>query len=654
MFAMRWIALSVAAVSAASFGLLGMIQLLNPGHLIFLIEFPLLDRALALISSTALVVSLFYCLYIKDKSSGIEQKKKLAEANIQKQKNMFMALFNNNSLGIALVDLDGQVVKVNHGMNEILGYSESLLLKSNIYQIICPSDDGSFQQHINALLSGESSLYEAELQCHRKDGKTIWITLTISLIREQSGKPVNCIIQMADISLQKKAEDKLRHMAYHDPLTGLANRNKLEQFINHTLAQSRRHQQAFALLFLDLDRFKIINDTIGHEAGDLLLQIIAERLRSVVRNTDMVARLGGDEFVILVTDLNKTESAAVIAQKILKSIMEVIVIKGQEIYITTSIGISLYPDDGKNLATLMKNADLALYRAKEQGRNNYQFYTVEMTCKAQEKMALQNLLGHALVKDEFLLNYQPILDVSTNQIVGTEALLRWKNQEYGYITPDEIVSLAEESGLINPVSQWVLETACKQTKRWQDMGYSHLTVSVNLSARQFKQSNLANEIINVVTQTGLPLSSLVIEVTEGTVMEDPDNILRVLYQLKDIGVKIAIDDFGTGYWSLSNLRRLSMDLIKIDKTFIKQLGSDETSTSITQAIIAMVNKLGIRSVAEGVETKEQYELLSQEGCSEIQGYYLSRPLTAEVATEFLKNPIPDGEKEKADTDEVEA
>jgi diguanylate cyclase (GGDEF)-like protein len=439
-------------------------------------------------------------------------------------------------------------------------------------------------------------------------------------------------------------------MAYHDPLTGLANRNKLEQFVSQILAQSRRHQESFALMFIDLDRFKNINDTIGHEAGDLLLQIIADRLKGAIRNTDLVARLGGDEFVIVVTDVHKSESVAVIAHKILESVMQAFVIKGQEIYITTSIGISLYPFDGQNMQTLMKNADLALYRAKEHGKNNYQFYTMEMTSSAQARMTLQNALAHALMKEEFLLNYQPKMELKSRKITGVEAFLRWKNKEFGMITPGEIIELAEETGLIIPVSDWILKTACKELKQWQQLGFSNLTVAVNCSARQFKQANVTNDVLRILTETGITPQSLELEVTEKIIMNDPENILRSLYALKDLGVKIAIDDFGTGYWSLNNLRRLSVDKIKIDKTFIKQMLLDETSSDIVSAIIAMVTKLGIKSVAEGVETREQYDFLLREGCTEIQGYYLTQPLSDEAMSLYLKHPIPDAEVVKSSKD----
>lgn len=570
-------------------------------------------------------------------------KKNETDIMLHENQRRFDALFEYTNLGIAILNLDGRLLKVNHALCELLGYSESDLLTMNFYYLLNPSDINNLQIQIQKLLDDKIKVYHSEQQCFRRNGDTLWITSMLSLIRDRYNKPLYFIIQIQNITLQKNAEERLRHMAYHDPLTGLANRNKLEQFINHMLATARRHQQEFALLFLDLDRLKTINDTIGHEAGDILLQIIAERLRNIVRGTDMVARLGGDEFVLLITDVKKSESVAIIAQKILENVMKAIIVKGQEIYITASIGVSIYPHDGQNIQTLMKNADLALYRSKEQGRNNYQFFTTAMTRKAQERLALQNALGHALVKNEFLLHYQPKMNLKTRQITGVEALLRWKNPEYAAITPEEIIALAEDTGLIIPVSEWVLKTACKQLKSLHTMGFSALTMAVNCSARQFKQATFVDDVLKMITEVGISPQTLEIEVTESTIMQDPENTLRILYGLKDLGVKIDIDDFGTGYWSLNNLRRLAVDKIKIDKSFIKQVAVDETSAAIVRAIIAMVHKLDIISVAEGVETREQYEFLAKEGCTEIQGYYLTQPLSTEGIIQFLHHPIPDAE-----------
>lgn len=594
-----------------------------------------------------------YKYFFKRKSHQVDETKSVEKDNqpsvvqndiqVVWQQGFFDAVFNYSHAGIGILSLDGHLVKVNQTLCQQFGYSADTLLSMNFFHLIHLDDFASLQNQIQQLIDSQMKIYHSEHQCYRKDNESIWVSITISLVHDQENKPAFFVVQVQNITLQKKAEERLRHMAYHDPLTGLANRNKLEQFINQILAQSRRHQESFALLFIDLDRFKNINDTIGHEAGDLLLQIIADRLKGAIRNTDLVARLGGDEFVIVVTDVHKSEAVAVIAHKILESVMQAVVVKGQELYITTSIGISLYPFDGQHMQTLMKNADLALYRAKEHGKNNYQFYTMEMTSNAQERMSLQNALAHALMKDEFLLHYQPMMELKSRKITSVEALLRWKNKEFGLITPDEIIELAEETGLIIPVSEWILRTACKDLKRWHQLGFTSLTVSVNCSARQFKQANLTNEILHILNETGVSPQSLELEVTEKIIMSDPENILRSLYALKDLGVKITIDDFGTGYWSLNNLRRLSVDKIKIDKTFIKQMINDETSSDIVSAIIAMVTKLDIKSVAEGVETRDQYEFLMHEGCSEIQGYYITQPMTEESMALYLKHPIPDAE-----------
>jgi EAL domain-containing protein (putative c-di-GMP-specific phosphodiesterase class I) len=318
-------------------------------------------------------------------------------------------------------------------------------------------------------------------------------------------------------------------------------------------------------------------------------------------------------------------------------------IQGQEIYTTTSIGISLYPFDGQNLPVLMKNADLALYRAKENGRNNYQFYTLEMTTLARTKLTLQNALAHALSKNEFFLHFQPKMNMKSRQIVGVEALLRWKNKDLGMITPKEIIILSEETGLILPVSEWIFRAAFKQLKVWHDMGMSTLTMAVNCTTRQFKQASFVENLIKLITEVGISPEYLIIELTESTIMEDTENTLRILNALKNIGVNIAIDDFGTGYWSLNHLRTFTIDEIKIDKSFIKQIATDELSATLTKTIIAMAKKLKVKSIAEGVETRDQYQFLKAEECTEIQGYYLTQPLSDEAMTHFLKHPVPDAE-----------
>ena len=596
-----------------------------------------------IIGITAAAIAILFLLglfFVERREVLLEKKEKqMMDAKLTESQKRYDIMFADSTIGIAQLSLDGHLLRVNKALCDLLGYGESDLLTMNFYHLIHPNDLNNLKTNIQQLINKNLKNFQSEQLCYRKNGDPIWIMSTLSLLFNKNSTPDYFLIQVQNITQQKKAEERLQHMAYHDALTGVANRNKLEQFITLILAAARRHQQQFALLFLDLDRFKNINDTIGHEAGDTLLQIIAERLRTAVRNTDLVARLGGDEFILVVTDVKKTESVALIAQKILENVMQAIVIKGREIYITTSIGISIYPYDGQNMPALMKNADLALYRAKEHGRNNYQFYTAEMTSKTQEKMALQSALGHALAKNEFTLHYLPKMDIKSRRITGIEALLRWKNKDFGIITPDAIIALAEETGLIIPVSDWVLHTACQQLNAWNKLGLSSLTMAVNCSLRQFKHVSFVDTVMRTLSHFGLPPNLLEIEITEGIILEDPENSLRVLYALKDLGVQIVIDDFGTGYWSLNNLRRLSVDKIKIDKSFIKQVMMDETSAIITAAIIAMANKLGVTSIAEGVEIREQYEFLEREGCTEIQGFYITLPLGEEAMTAFLKHPV---------------
>lgn len=563
------------------------------------------------------------------------------QAKVYEEESKFNTVFTRAQHSIAIINLDGHVIKANQAFFDLFGFSEADTLALNYFYIVNHADMNNLQINIQHLLDNKIEYYQSEHECFNQMGDVIWISSTLSLIRDANGLPKYFIVQIENITSQKSVENHLRHLAYHDALTGVANRNKLEQFINQLLANGNRQPQAFALLMLDLDGFKGINDTLGHDAGDILLKVLAERLKNSVRTTDMVARLGGDEFVILVTDVDtkRTDAIANIAQKILNNVLQAIIIKGHDVYITTSIGISIYPDDGETLETLMQCADMGLYRAKEHGKNNYQFYTQEMNAQAKEKIEIKNALSHALANNEFYLHYLPTMDIKTRRITGVEALLRWNNESYLNIKPDKIIALSEESGLIISFSDWILKTACAQLKQWHDMGFDSLTMSVNCTSRQFKQATFIENMKSVVTGMDIPPELLEVEITEKMIMKDTDNVLHILDALKEIGIRIVIDDFGTGYWSIGNLRKLSVDKIKIDRTYTKKLGEDKTSSEITNAIIAMINKLGMISVAEGVETKEQFEYLMQEGCREIQGYYLSRPLPADDMTQFLRQSI---------------
>jgi len=571
----------------------------------------------------------------------LRSEKKLLEANLQikESESRFRSAFDHAAIGMALISLQGKFLRVNQSLCHILGYSEKELLTIDPSEIIHLEDIKNNKLFIDDMLEGKIKTYQLVQRYFHKNGETVWISISMSLVTATYNEPIYFIAQLQNITSEKKAEEQLRHLAYHDALTGSFNRNSLEQKMQEVLSNARRHENGFSIAFLDLDRFKNINDTIGHDAGDMLLQIVTQRLKNTVRNTDALARLGGDEFLIVLNELNKVDEITSVVRKIIANLQQKIIIKGHELYITTSIGISVYPYDGNDVQTLMKNADLALYRAKELGRNNYQFCTPEMTAKAQQKMARQNAIIHALAKNEFQLYFQPKLDLANQIISGVEALLRWHNPEYSNINAIEIIHLAEETGLIIALNEWVLKTACEQVTKWHNAGFLRLNLAVNLSARQFRQANFIESLMCVLEKTGFPPECLELEITETLIMQDPEYILNMLHLLKEKGICIAIDDFGTGYSSLDYLRRFSIDKIKIDPKFIRTITTDSASVSVISAMIAMANKLGIDTVAEGVETREQYEFLLRENCTEIQGYYLSQPVDADAMSKFLKNPM---------------
>jgi diguanylate cyclase (GGDEF)-like protein/PAS domain S-box-containing protein len=439
-----------------------------------------------------------------------------------------------------------------------------------------------------------------------------------------------------DITAQKVAEERIRYLATHDGLTGLPNRFMFSEFLNNAIQLARRYQQTFAVMFIDLDRFKIINDTLGHEAGDLLLKEIASRLALDMRTSDVVARLGGDEFVILVRQVSDQDQVTSVARKVLASVMRPVTLAGQECRVTTSIGICMYPGDAQDEQALMKNADMAMYRAKEQGKNNFEFYSDTANTVSLERLALESSLRQALERDEFFLVYQPKLDLRTGKINGVEALLRWQHPQLGVVMPAEFIPLAEETGLIISIGRWVLQASCKQAMAWQRESLPPVRVAVNLSARQFATQGLMNDIATAIKEAGIAPELLELEITEGMAMQNIDNATQVLAQMNQIGVRIAIDDFGTGYSSLAQIKRFPIDTLKIDRSFIRDLTSNPEDQAITKAIIAMGKTLSLTVVAEGVESREQEEFLRLHGCDETQGYYFSRPISADAFAMFLR------------------
>jgi diguanylate cyclase (GGDEF)-like protein len=423
-----------------------------------------------------------------------------------------------------------------------------------------------------------------------------------------------------DIAERRRAEEKLRVVATHDPLTALPNRTLLHERLSHALAKAQHYDRHLAVLFVDLDRFKNINDTLGHEAGDLLLQMAAQRMGDCLRGTDTMARQGGDEFVVLMDELTDAGPAAGVSQRILDAMGKPFNVDGQEVHLTASIGISVFPEDGR---ALLKNADIAMYCAKEKGRNNYQFYSTQFDKHSVERLSLEASLHRALDRNEFTLHYQPKVDIATGQISGMEALLRWQHSELGWIQPARFIPLAEESGLIQKIGGWVLKTACAQNRAWQKQGMRPLRVAVNLSSHQFAGDSVLQDVEIALQESGLEATNLELEITESAAMHNPEQTASILRQLKNLGTHISVDDFGTGYSSLAYLKRLPIDSIKVDRSFVEDLPEDLESVAITTAVINMAHVLRLRVVAEGVESAAQLRFLHGEGCDEMQGYLFS-------------------------------
>ena len=439
---------------------------------------------------------------------------------------------------------------------------------------------------------------------------------------------------------RQRAQERIQYLATHDSLTELPNRVMFSQVLNLAINSARRYDRQFAVLFIDLDRFKIINDTLGHEAGDVLLQEMSRRVKDNLRSSDMVARLGGDEFVVLVQEVAEPEQIAIIVRKLLSAIIKPVVILEQECRVTASIGISLYPTDAQDEQSLMKNADLAMYLAKEEGKNNFQFYSKKIKTQSLERLTLETSLRRAIEREEFFLHYQAKLDLRTGAITGVETLVRWQHPDLGVVSPLQFIPLAEETGLIVPIGKWVLKTACAQNVAWQRAGLSPVCMAVNLSPRQFSDENLLSDIASVLRETGMAPELLELEITESMVMGNIERAAKQLTAIKQMDVRLAIDDFGTGYSSLAQIKRFPIDTIKVDRSFIRDIQQNPEDRAITQAIIAMGKSLSLTIVAEGVETQEQQTFLRDHACDEMQGFYFSKPVAPDQFAELLRKHVP--------------
>jgi len=458
----------------------------------------------------------------------------------------------------------------------------------------------------------------------------------------------NLLIRSLRYAIERKqTEERLTYLAQFDHLTGLANRTLFNERLTQALSWADRNDHLVALLFLDLDHFKSINDSLGHNAGDRLLISVAERLKKCVRKTDVVSRFGGDEFTVILEGLNSAKDAAAVAQKILETLHPPFDLNAQEVYVTASLGITIYPHDGGSAEELLRYADTAMYRAKDQGRNTYQYFTADMNKRAFEMLAFRNSLHKALDNEEFLIHYQPFVDVRTNRIIAAEALLRWQHPQYGLVYPGRFIPLAEESELIIPIGAWVLRKACERCKSWNDAGLGPIGISVNLSARQFRQRDLPEVVNNILAETGLDPGLLSLELTEGSLMDDPHVASGMLFMLREMGVHISIDDFGTGYSSLSYLKRFPIETLKIAQTFVFDINKDSDDAAIAGAIIALSHSLHLDVVAEGVENHEQLLFLIEHGCDIVQGNYFSFPIPNDELVLLLQHGLEEIEKAPA-------
>ncbi len=535
---------------------------------------------------------------------------------------------------IVITDIKGTIEYVNTWFTNITGYSRMEALGKNPRILKSGKTLGVIYSDMwGHLTSGKT--WHGELINHRKDGSEYIESATITPIRDSNGVITNYLAIKEDITEKKKAEEQIEKLAHFDHLTELPNRTFLNSQFEYILGLSQRNQESFALMFLDLDRFKNINDTLGHKVGDQVLILMAQRLKKRLREQDVISRLGGDEFVFILpgTDF---KGATRVAQILVDIISEPYQIDQHELTTTPSIGIAIYPDDGIDLDTLMKNADTAMYRVKDEGRNAFCFYTAEMQKESARSMLISNALRHALSNDELDLHYQPQTSLKTGKIIGIEALLRWQHPEMGFISPAEFVSIAEDNGQIIQIGEWVIRKAAHQLRLWLDQGLPELVMAINISAVQFKQANITQVLKSILDQENLPYHLIELELTEAVAMSDPDTAIAIMDQLNSIGVRLSIDDFGTGYSSLNYLKKFKINRLKIDQSFIRDITVDNDDRAIVNAIINMSKSLGIDTIAEGVETKEQLEMLKEQGCDEVQGYYLSRPLTTDKIEEYIK------------------
>lgn len=548
-------------------------------------------------------------------------------------------VYTHTPAGIIFTDEEHRILSINPATTQMTGYEAFELVGQSVFGLI-DLNERQPKEAFEGDLALRSS-WQGELEVTQKNGDSFPAGTRVNRVDDpQSGLPAHYVWILADITERKQSEERMRHIAQHDALTGLPNRMALLMRLAQLLPEARRHGWKIAMMFLDLDRFKIINDTLGHQVGDELLREVACRLSSVVRETDFVARLGGDEFVIILPGISSAADAAVVAGKAIGALSSAIEANGHELHTSPSIGISVFPDDGPDGDTILKNADTAMYHAKAAGRNNFQFFATEMNLITSERLSIEHKLRHAIARNELALCFQPQFHAADSAPTGVEALLRWHHPTEGMISPARFIPVAEETGIIVEIGEWVLATACREMKRWIDAGLKPLRMAVNVSARQLRRRDFCETVANALTLSGLPAELLELEITESSVMENPQEAILILERLGRMGVTLAIDDFGTGYSSLAYLKLFPIDHLKIDRSFVADIEIDLNDRAIAFGTIALAHSLGLKVIAEGVETEDQLELLRTNGCDEVQGFLLSKPLYSAAAFSFLHARCP--------------
>jgi diguanylate cyclase (GGDEF)-like protein/PAS domain S-box-containing protein len=566
------------------------------------------------------------------------------EKALRQSEEKYRTILESIQEGYFEIDITGKYTFFNDSMCRIHGYSKEELMGMNHRQHTDKETKNKLFQVFNKVYNTGEPAKEVDWQIIRKDGTKRYIESSISLQKDSSDKPIGFRGIVRDVTERKRAEERIQYLATHDALTGLPNRLMFGQLINHAIQAARRYQRQLAVFFIDLDRFKTINDSLGHEAGDQLLQEIAKRFKQSLRAVDIVGRLGGDEFIMLIEEMDELSQIANVAHKVLSTAIQPIVLLGEECRVTASIGISIYPRDGEDEQALMKNADMAMYVAKEEGKNNYQFYSKDIQSKSNKRFSIETNLRRALERNELSLEYQAKVDFKTGAITGVEALLRWDNPYLGSVTPMQFIPVAEETGLIVPIGRWVMKTACAQNVAWQRQGLPPVCMAVNLSLRQLTDDNLLKDIKAALDDSGMAANLLELEITESMVMQNPVRLIEVLTNIKKMGVRLAIDNFGTGYASLTQLRNFPIDTIKLDRSFIRNIPQDSKDKAITEAIIAMGKTLSLTVVTEGMETQAQKDFLQDHICDEMQGFYFSKPVAPDNFADLLRNYDPSSQK----------